>query len=80
MTIEVRANNAKGVTFHTFHAPDMDSVRAYCIEQSAASFLDGYSIEGIGIVRIVRTVDGHVIGFRRLLNGEFVEGGPELIA
>jgi len=58
----------------------MDDARSYCIAQSAPEFVDGFSIEGIGIVRVVRTVDGHAVGFRRLVNGEFVEGGPELIA
>ena len=58
---------------------ELDAVRAYCVANSAPSFVDGFSIEGIGIVKIVRTVDGHVIGFRRLLNDELVTGGPEII-
>ena len=80
MPIEVRANNAKGVPLHTYHAKSMDDARSYCIAQSAPEFVDGFSVEGIGIVRVVRTVDGHAVGFRRLVAGEFVEGGPELIA
>jgi len=79
-TIEVRAHNAQGVHLHTHHASSLEDVRTYCVTNAVAAFVDGYSIGGIGIVRVVRTVDGHTIGFRRLLGGEFVSGGPELIA
>jgi hypothetical protein len=79
--IEVRAHNKQGADMGTVNVPgSVDDVRAYCVINSAPSFVDGFSIEGIGIVKVVRTVDGHAIGFRRLLNGEFVTGGPEIIA
>ena len=80
MTLEVRAHTATGQHLHTYQAPSIDAARAYCVAQSAAPFVDGYLIEGIGIVRVVRDTGGHPTGFRRLLDGEFIEGGPELIS
>ena len=77
--MEIVARTSKGMSLHTYHASGIDDARRYIVSQSAPEFVDGFSVEGIGIVRVVRTTDGHAIGYRRLLGDEFVEGGPEII-
>lgn len=76
----VRALNKNGVCLSHCRAEDMDAARAYVVRNAAPEFIDGFTIDGIGIVRVVRTVEGHAVGFSRLIDGEFVKGGPELIA
>ena len=77
--IIVRALNKNGVCLSHCRAETMADARAYAVRNSAPEFIDGFTIDGV-IVRIVRTVEGHAIGFSRLIDGEFVKGGPELIS
>ena len=79
-TILVRALNKSGVCLSHCRAENMAEARAYAVRNSAPEFIDGFTIEGIGAVRVVRTIEGHAIGFSRLIDGQFVKGGPELIA
>ena len=52
--------------------------RAWMVQNASPSFVDGFMVDGIGIV-LVRTLDGNAVGFKRLIDGQFVLGGPDII-
>ena len=79
--IEVQAMNQHGVPIGApWRGANIAEIRKWCLRLSTWGPIDGFAIQGIGVVRIVRTPDGHVTGFSRLVGGEFVTGGPGLIA
>ena len=78
--ILVRAVNKNGVCMSHCRAENMNEARTYIVRNSAPAFVDGFTVDTIGIVKIVRDLDGHAIGFSRYLDGQFIKGGPELIA
>ena len=77
--MEVIAMNGNGVQLGEANVADMSQVRSWMIRNSRPEFVDGFMVEGIGVVRVVRTTDGHAIGFSRLIDGQFVTGGPNII-
>ena len=74
MAITITAFAPKGQPIHTTTVATMRDARAYCALDATPRWVDGFSIAGIGIVRVRRNADGSVRAFSRLLNGEFAEG------
>ena len=74
MAITITAFAPKGQPIHTTTVASMRDARAYCALNATPPWVDGFSIAGIGIVRVCRNADGSVRAFSRLLDGEFVEG------
>lgn len=52
MTIAITARNATGASLHEYAAVDVSDAVHYMAVQSAAAFVDGYTVGGFGIVRI----------------------------
>ena len=77
MAITITAYAPKGQPIHTTAVATMRDARAYCALNATPQWVDGFSIAGIGIVRVRRNADGSVRAFSRLRNGEFVEGTIE---
>ncbi len=74
MTITITAFGPQGQPIHTTTVATMREARAYCALNATPQWVDGFSIAGVGIVRVRRNADGSVRAFSRLRNGEFVEG------
>ena len=74
MAITITAFGPQGQLIHTTSVATMREARAYCALNATPQWVDGFSIAGIGIVRVCRNADGSVRAFSRLRNGEFVEG------
>ena len=77
MAIAITAFAPKGYPVHTTTVPSLREARAYCQLNASPEWVDGFSIEGIGIVRVRRNVNGTIRAFSRLRDGEFVEGTIE---
>ena len=77
MAITITAFAPKGKAIHTTTVATMGDARAHCYLNAIPEWVDGFSIEGIGIVRVRRNADGSVRAFSRLRDGEFVEGTIE---
>lgn len=52
MTIDVHAFNANGYRLAAHEASRIEDAVAWMLTQKAAVFVDGYSVEGFGIVRV----------------------------
>lgn len=74
MAITITAFTPQGQPIHTTSVATWREARAYCALNATPQWVDGFSIAGVGIVRIRRNADGSVRAFSRLRNGEFVEG------
>ncbi len=77
MAITITAFAPQGQPIHTTTVATMRHAHAYCALNATPQWVDGFSIAGIGIVRIRRNADGSVRAFSRLRDGEFVEGTIE---
>ncbi len=77
--MEITTRDSQGRMVHAYQAKNADDARSYMLRNSVATHVDGWTVEGIGIVRIIRTLEGDVVGFSRLVDGEFVTGGAELL-
>ena len=74
MAITITAFGPKGQLIHTTSVATLREARAYCALNATPQWVDGFSVAGVGIVRVRRNDDGSVRAFSRLLGGEFVEG------
>ena len=74
MAITITAFGPQGQLIHTTSVATMREARAYCALNATPQWVDGFSIAGVGIVRVCRNADGTVRAFSRLRNGKFVEG------
>ena len=74
MAITITAFAPTGQPIHTTSVATWREARAYCALNATPQWVDGFSIAGIGIVRVLRNADGSVRAFSRLRHGEFVEG------
>ena len=77
MAITITAFAPQGQPIHTTTVASMRDVCAYCALNATPQWVDGFSIAGIGIVRVRRNADGSVRAYSRLRDGEFVEGTIE---
>ena len=77
MAITITAFGPKGQLIHATTVATMREARAYCYLNAIPEWVDGFSVEGIGIVRVRRNVNGTIRAFSRLRDGEFVEGTIE---
>ena len=77
MAITITAFAPQGQAIHTTAVATVRDARAYCALNAIPTWVDGFSIAGIGIVRVRRNADGSVRAFSRLRDGEFVEGTIE---
>lgn len=74
MTIEVTARNGRGSAIGTYTALDAEDAVAWMQRNSHATFVDGYTVGGFGIVR----VSPSRLSFS-WLDGEFVAGDAKTL-
>lgn len=78
MTIEIQAHsiNGRAIHKHVTSADERDQSGAavrYIVEQSAAPFVDGYSVGGFGMVRIYRADERHDCALNGALHYSWLE-------
>ena len=77
--MQIAGVKKNGITIGKHQAVDMVAAREWIAQNSTPAFIDGFMVEGIGIVRIARNEAGKVVGYTRLIDGEFLRGDSSII-
>ncbi len=77
--IEVTARNENGASLHVYSASSANDAARYIVQNAAASFVHGFTVEGVGILTVQRGDWGGVVGIKGLVDGGFGTIAPNTI-
>ena len=89
MAVQIESRGHSGRALHKVYAPNAADAVAYMKIQGQASFVDGFTVGGFGIVRVCRWADGECcewysdpqhFSWLDVDSAEFVHGGANTLA